>query len=132
MIHDIVLPAVLKKSRTKPHDKIIGNTEMAVCIAYILSDAGIDKEVIKEFGSPEELLEKYKNVIIDIDINNVSEESVNMMDMIKEYKVLPMVNEKIEDLNILIDIVYSNITKWGILWVMTRTNLWLTVICLVH
>lgn len=111
MIHDIVLPAVLKKSRTKPHDKIIGNTEMAVCIAYILSDAGIDKEVIKGFDSPEELLEKYKNVISDIDINNISEESFNMMDMVKEYKVLPMVNEKIEDLNILIDIVYSNITK---------------------
>lgn len=107
MIHDIVLPAVIKKSQVNPHDSIIGNTEMASCIGYILSDGGIDKDKINEFESPEELLEKYKSIVSDIDREKLSEESVNMMEMIEQYKVLPMVNENIKDLHILIDIAYN-------------------------
>lgn len=105
MIHEIILPGVIKKSQANPHDKIIGNVELASCIGYILSDAVLDK--IEDFNSPQELLDKYNEIIPQIDKSNITEESINMMEMIDEYKILPMVNEKIDDLHILIDLAYK-------------------------
>ena len=101
MIHGLVTWAVIRKTQTDPPDMLIGNTEMTACIAMVCKDAGED---VPDFETPEELYEKFFNIIEEIDISGLSETSVKMIDMLKQYHVLPMKNETIEDLKKIVEI----------------------------
>lgn len=101
MIHELVTWAVIRKTQTDPPDMLIGNTEMTACIAMVCKDAGED---VPDFETPEELYEKFFNIIEEVDISGLSETSVKMIDMLKQYHVLPMKNETIEDLKKIVEI----------------------------
>lgn len=101
MIHDLVAWAVIRKTKTNPPDSIIGNTEMTACIAMICKDAGED---VPEFESPEELYKNFFELLDKIDTDKLSDISVIMIDMLKQYHVLPMKNETMDDLKKIIEI----------------------------
>lgn len=97
MIHSLVPAAVIRKTKTVPPDTIIGNTEMAACIGLIYKDAKMG--IMPEFETPQELYDDFISNIENVDTGSLSETSVKMIDMLKQYHVLPLKNETIEDLN---------------------------------
>lgn len=100
MIHSLVPEAVIRKSQTVPPDTIIGNTEMAACIGLICKDAKINE--IPDFQTPYELYDNFMAQLDSLDESLISETSIKMIDMLKQYHVLPMKNETIDDLKMIL------------------------------
>lgn len=103
MIHSLVPEAVIRKAKTVPPDTLIGNTEMAACIGLIYKDAKIDE--IPQFQTPQELYDDFISHLGDIDKSIISETSSKMVEMVKQYHVLPMKNETIDDLKAILKII---------------------------
>lgn len=106
MIHDIVLPAVLRKAKTEPLDTLIANTEMTACIGYIYNHCGIND--VPEFDTPEELYDSFMNKIDSLNADTIDKTCQKMIDMLKEYHVLPMKNETLNDLKLIITNIMNN------------------------
>ena len=105
MIHALVPEAVIRKSQTVPPDTLIGNTEMAACIGLVYKDAKISK--VPEFRTPAELYDDFMEHLKDLDESLISETSLKMIDMVKQYQVLPMKNETMDDLKIILNITIN-------------------------
>lgn len=106
MIHELTLWAVERKMKTVPPDILIANTEMTAAIGYVYKEVGINSRI--EFNSPEELYNDYLNRKNNIDISEITEFCQNLIKVLDIYKVLPMVNETIEDLHIVFEMAYNS------------------------
>lgn len=98
MNHQIVYSAVRKKADTTPPNKIIGNVEMAAIIGIILKQNNIimDLEGVDE---PDKIKTRFLETV---KVEELSEKDKIMYEMVEKYKPLDLLNEKMEDLFILI------------------------------
>lgn len=101
MIHEIVYEGVLRKAATEPPNEFIGNVEMAAGIGIVLKEINqeMDFSTIKE---PSDIKESFLNIINNFKETDFSDTSNILIGQIKKYKVIKMVNETMEDLEMLV------------------------------
>lgn len=97
MIYQIIYDAVRKKATTSPPTYLIANVEMAAGIGIIMEEIGKEfdnSQIIK----PETIKERFLEYIEDIPMNSLSAQSKTILELIQEYQVKEMVNEKLRNL----------------------------------
>ena len=101
MIHEIVYEGVLRKAATEPPNEFIGNVEMAAGIGIVLKEINqeMDFSTIKE---PSDIKESFLNIINNFKETDFSDTSNILIGQIKKFKVIKMVNETMEDLEMLV------------------------------
>lgn len=101
MIHAMIYDGVLRKAATEPPNEFIGNVEMAAGIGIVLKE--IKKKMdFSDVKEPADIKEKFMDIIKDIQTEELSAVSRIIVELVKKYKVIRMVNETMEDLEILI------------------------------
>lgn len=100
MIHEIIYGGVLRKAATTPPNEFIGNVEMAAGAGIVLKEINreMDFTTIQE---PADIQKEFLNIISDYK-EELSETAKIIVGLIQKYKVIRMVNETMEDLEILV------------------------------
>ena len=97
MTYLIIYDAVIKKTRTTPPNTFIGNVELAAAIGLVLEELQIpfQREGIEQ---PEDIKAFFLKQIDNVDKTSLSEQSRILIDLIEQYQVKKMVNEKLRNL----------------------------------
>lgn len=97
MTYLIIYNAVRKKSVTNPPNSLIGNVEMAAGIGIVMEEMGIPFDILG-IAEPEMIKERFLNYLKDKNLDDLSAQSRTIVELIEDYKVKKMVNEKLRNL----------------------------------
>lgn len=100
MIHEMIYGGVMRKAATIPPNELIGNVEMAAGAGIVLREINreMDFTMIQE---PADIQKAFLDMINGYP-GELSETSKIIVGLIQKYKVIRMVNETMEDLEILV------------------------------
>lgn len=97
MVYQIIYDAVKIKAKTTPPNEYIGNVEMAAGIGIVLDEQKLELDFDK-IESAEMLREEF---LSKADEDKASDVGKILINLVKKYQVIKMVNETMDDLIIL-------------------------------
>ncbi len=97
MTYLIIYDAVRKKAATIPPNFLIGNVEMAAGIGIIMNEIGQDFD-ISDITEPEMIKQRFQEYLKEVNPDALSSQSKIIIELIEQYQVKKMVNERLRNL----------------------------------